>query len=166
MTVTIPIAISILAVFNPLAMPLSADTYNFFLDEWDCKYTRVTLEKWTVDRSGLVPMLPHVDYMFVHWTADDNEEHWQDIYEVPLTVTECPGCANCWRRHSCPCLRHLRKGDSVIFDKTPSRVIGFDFVTYVNTPCVSPVTTCESVSVEHMPRRSSRVKRQTEFYYF
>lgn len=166
MTATISLARSILAVFNPLAMSLSADTYNFFLNEWNCKYVRVTLDKWSIN--GLVPVEPKMNYMFVHWTADDNEEHWKDIYEVPLIVSECPCCANCWRRHGCPCLRHSGDGYSYTFDKAikPCRVIGFDFVTHDDTPCVSPVAPRESDVVEHIPRRSKRVKRQTEFYYF
>ena len=153
-------------------MTTDTKTYLFFLNEWNCKYTRVTLEKWTADKSGLIPILPRTNHMFVHWIADDNEEHWRDIYEVPLTVTECPCCASCWRKYGRPCTTHLFNGDSPVYDNKlkPIKVVGFDFVTYMdyNTTFegdkfIYPADSLPDYSTR--PRRSSRVKKQTDFYY-
>ena len=178
------------------------DTYNHFLNRWDCKYVRVTLDKWTVN--GLVPVLPRVDYMFVHWTEDDNSERFKDIYEVSVAVKTCPCCAHCWQRYGHWCTRHSPESHPSYFEYLPHKFIGYDFVTYVDTPHGSPVAPVESpvapvesaavplkrynrivievdgedlsfydtaseasdsVPVEHMPRRSKRIRIARDFYY-
>ena len=150
----------------PAPANLDIDTYNHFLNRWDCKYVRVTLDKWTVN--GLTPVLPKVNYMFVHWTADDNTECYKDIYEVSVAVKTCPCCAHCWQRYGHWCTRHSPESHPSYFEYRPVKFIGHDFVTYVDTPHgspVAPVEASDSVPVEHMPRRSKRIRRAPTFYY-
>jgi hypothetical protein len=159
-------------------MSLSAKSYNFFLNEYDCKYVRVTLDKWY--GNNLVPVLPAVNYMFVHWTADDNNKHWKDIYEVPLSIMKCPCCAFCWKSYGDYCISHMDNyeedvhkryysEDNKRYKRSPLKMTGFDFVTYIDNGVMTDVVNNDvfpvAVDGESIPRRSKRVKRQTEFYY-
>jgi len=163
-------------------MSLSDKSYNFFLNEYDSKYTRVTLDKNV--GNNLVPVLPHRDFMFVHWSADDNKEHWKDMYEVPLIILDCPCCAYCWRSYGDYCVVHMDRDKEHMYQrakKTPIKMTGWDFVTYVDTPRqfpavqeVSPAVQEASPAVQEdefidnsevAGRRSKRIRKQTEFYY-
>jgi hypothetical protein len=125
-----------------------------------------------------------MDFMFVHWSADDNAECYKDIYEVSVAVETCPCCAHCWRTYGYWCTLHssFRCAQSYYevrdspYRQRPVKVKGFDFVTYVNTPHGYPVAPVEPTNtphgssvapveptVEHMPRRSKRIRKTLTF---
>ena len=147
---------------------MSQNNYLFFLSQWNCKFSRVTLERWSEDRSIITPILPRVGFMFVHWTADDNKEHWRDFYEVSVDVLHCACCAYCWHIFGRGCIVH---GWNRYDNGAP--VSGVDWVTYLDHieydwELVAPVEHVprEPVApVEHVARRSTRVKKQNQFYY-
>jgi hypothetical protein len=152
------------------------DTYKHFLNRWNCEYIHVALEKWS--GNVLVPVLPKVNYMFVHWTADDKTERFKDIYEVSVAIKTCPCCAHCWQTYGHWCTRHSPESHPSYFEYNPVKFVGYDFVTYMNTSygnlkiskesadayVDSAVAPVES-AVEHMPRRSKRIRKSRDFYY-
>jgi hypothetical protein len=153
--------------FNSIMSQIKAapEYYPFFLSKWNCKFSRVTLERWSEDRSILLPILPRVGFMFVHWTADDNKEHWRDFYEVSTDSLHCACCASCWLTYNRGCIIH----GSGTWGRPRVPVSGFDWVTYedhVKYDWVKLNWAEEpGALVEHMPRRSTREKKQTQFYY-
>jgi hypothetical protein len=194
---------------------IDTDTYNHFLNRWNCEYIHVTLEKW--HGNGLVPVLPKANYMFVHWTADDKTERFKDIYEVSVAIKKCPCCAHCWQTYGHWCTRHSPESHPSYFEYHPVKYVGYDFVTYMTVygdfriskeaadayvdsavapveSAVAPVESAvapvkrynriilevdgedlsfydtaseasDSVPVEHMPRRSKRIRIARDFYY-
>jgi hypothetical protein len=131
---------------------------------WElAKFTEVRLKKFLGDYgTQVVPVLPAIGFMFVHWDSDEDENdyEWSYFYHVPINIKHCTCCAYCWRRYSRGCIQHYQWDDWRL-DKKPIAIHSslWDMMELVDE---SKQNIEEKIT---QPRRSQRTKKQTEFYY-
>jgi hypothetical protein len=132
---------------------------------WElAKFTEVRLKKFLGDYgTQVVPVLPAIGFMFVHWDSDEDENdyEWSYFYHVPTNIKNCTCCAYCWRKYSRGCIQHYQWDDWRL-DKKPVAIHGslWDMMELVNDESKE-----KQEEKTTQPRRSERTKKQTQFYY-
>jgi hypothetical protein len=94
-----------------------------------------------INGSSFHPRLPKIGYMFVRYLANIIKP-----VEVPVGILSCDQCAHCWRITSKNCPRHTER------------------IVVEDVPVLESMPDNTFVS-ETIPRRSTRARKQTEFYY-